>query len=191
MNHFLRNGHKFWTFTQKETFRFRETIVPRKVSRRIIATYNVDVRRLPHHVPHSKGIKGLNLFLQALLLLIATQWQHIEHDPLSPFIQKLSSCEHPNAKSEQAKPRLIMHFKIAAMTSTTLLWILVALFKPSYQESISYGACLNDGSVPAPTLPCEPRDVVIQLDLPNNSYFHVAPDHVTVKRCIGSCNFDR
>ena len=190
MNHFLRNGHNFWTFTQKETSRFRETIVPRKVSRRIIATcttstyddYTTTCRSL-------KGIKGLNLFLQALLLLIATQWQHIEHDPLSSFIQKLSSCEHhtPNRN----KLSLIMYFKIAAMTSTTLLWILIALFKPSYQESISYGACLNDGSVPAPTLPCEPRDVVIQLDLPNNSYFHVAPDHVTVKRCIGSCNFDR
>ena len=64
---------------------------------------------------------------------------------------------------------------------------LAFIFKTSHQQ-MTYGACLNDGSNPDQTLGCEPRDMLIKLDLPNNSYFHVSPEHVTVQRCGGSCN---
>jgi len=65
--------------------------------------------------------------------------------------------------------------------------VLAFIFKTSHQQ-MTYGACLNDGSNPDQTLGCEPRDMLIKLDLPNNSYFHVSPEHVTVQRCGGSCN---
>ena len=64
---------------------------------------------------------------------------------------------------------------------------LASIFKTSHQQ-MTYGLCSNDGSNPEQTLGCEPRDMLIKLDLPNNSYFHVSPEHVTVQRCGGSCN---
>ena len=35
-------------------------------------------------------------------------------------------------------------------------------------------------------LECQPRDEVVHLDLPNETFVHVVPNHVTVKRCGGS-----
>ena len=35
---------------------------------------------------------------------------------------------------------------------------------------------------------CEPRDEIVELELPNATYFHMIPDHVRVKRCGGTCS---
>ena len=43
-------------------------------------------------------------------------------------------------------------------------------------------------SILSMALHCEPRETVVQLDLPNDTYVHVAPSHVTVQRCGASCH---
>ena len=43
-------------------------------------------------------------------------------------------------------------------------------------------------SILSRALHCEPRGTVVQLDLPNDTYVHVAPSHVTVQRCGASCH---
>lgn len=35
---------------------------------------------------------------------------------------------------------------------------------------------------------CEPRDQIVNLDLPNATFFHMLPNHVRVKRCGGTCS---
>ena len=61
-------------------------------------------------------------------------------------------------------------------------------------KKMNYEMCTNSLPRPGPTqgpeYDCLPRDVLVKLDLPLQ-YSHVAPDHVTVKRCGGSCHFDR
>ena len=61
-------------------------------------------------------------------------------------------------------------------------------------QRIKYETCENTFLRPKPTPDpehnCMPREMLVKLDLPDD-YFHVAPDHVTVKRCGGSCHFDR
>lgn len=51
-------------------------------------------------------------------------------------------------------------------------------------------ACTNgqQRSILSMALHCEPRETVVQLDLPNDTYVHVAPSHVTVLRCGASCH---
>jgi hypothetical protein len=36
-------------------------------------------------------------------------------------------------------------------------------------------------------LSCSPRETVVGLNLPNDTFVHVVPGHVTVKRCGASC----
>ena len=77
--------------------------------------------------------------------------------------------------------------------------IFVILFlKTAHSEilgkKMNFEMCTNSLPRPGPTqgpeYDCLPRDVLVKLDLPLG-YSHVAPDHVTVKRCGGSCHFDR
>ena len=35
---------------------------------------------------------------------------------------------------------------------------------------------------------CEPRDQIVELELPNSTYFHMIPQHIRVKRCGGTCS---
>ena len=43
-------------------------------------------------------------------------------------------------------------------------------------------------SILSRVLNCEPRETVVQLELPNDTYVHVAPSQVAVQRCGGSCH---
>jgi hypothetical protein len=64
----------------------------------------------------------------------------------------------------------------------------------SIQTQMTYEACSSDEDRPGIGLlavNCEPREVLVKLNLPNNSYLHLSPDYATVKRCGGSCQFDR
>ena len=36
-------------------------------------------------------------------------------------------------------------------------------------------------------LSCTPREEVVHLSLPNETFIHIVPNHVTVQRCGGSC----
>ena len=56
-----------------------------------------------------------------------------------------------------------------------------------------YGQCNPDQTSIGigETLECIPREVLVKLDLPNNTYMNIAPDHVKVLRCGGSCPLDR
>lgn len=55
-------------------------------------------------------------------------------------------------------------------------------------SSDSFGQCSNDQQrrILPTLLDCQPRDEVISLDLPNDTFVHILPSHVTVKRCGGS-----
>lgn len=50
--------------------------------------------------------------------------------------------------------------------------------------------CTNDQqrSILSRALHCEPRETVVQLELPNDTYVHVAPSHATINRCGASCH---
>ncbi len=37
-------------------------------------------------------------------------------------------------------------------------------------------------------LVCEPKPTIVRLNLPNDTYMHMAPLHVSVNRCGGSCH---
>ena len=52
------------------------------------------------------------------------------------------------------------------------------------------GACRSDQQrgILSSVLGCAPRDEIVHMDLPNETFVHVVPNHVTVKRCGGSCN---
>ena len=86
------------------------------------------------------------------------------------------------------------------MFNLLLLQLLLIVSIPDWKssakaEKMTYQTCTNTllkpETQPKPELDCQPRDVLVNLDLPDNrSYFHVAPDQVIVKRCGGSCHFD-
>ena len=74
-------------------------------------------------------------------------------------------------------------------------YILLSVHIISSSEVKKYGSCSSGTTWPGPTrspeLDCMPREQLIKLDLPNQAYDHVAPDHVFVSRCGGSCGFQR
>ena len=78
------------------------------------------------------------------------------------------------------------------------IWIFVIIFSEIHSsvlgQKMTYETCANSLPRPGPTqgpeYDCLPRDGLVKLDL-KMGYSHVAPDHVTVKRCGGSCYFDR
>ncbi len=73
----------------------------------------------------------------------------------------------------------------------TLLIYLLPYF--SNAANSYHGMCSDNqigGRVEA-TLECLPRETLMKLDLPNNTYMHMVPDHVMVQRCGGSCHLDR
>lgn len=76
-----------------------------------------------------------------------------------------------------------------------LFYVLLSLHLISATEVKKYGTCSSGTTWPGPTrspeLDCMPREQLIKLNLPNQSYDHVAPDHVFVSRCGGSCGFDK
>ena len=65
-------------------------------------------------------------------------------------------------------------------------------------ETVRFERCDNSGFFRRPQrrnpdLDCgEPRNVLVKLDGPETEEFvHFEPDHVEVKRCGGSCPYDR
>ena len=76
-----------------------------------------------------------------------------------------------------------------------LFYVLLSLHLISATEVKKYGTCSSGTTWPGPTrspeLDCMPREQLIKLNLSNQSYDHVAPDHVFVSRCGGSCGFDK
>ena len=73
-----------------------------------------------------------------------------------------------------------------------LFYILIILIHKCTSEATKYGTCYNGNILPGPTkrpeLDCMPREQLVKLNLPNQSYAYVTPDHVFVSRCGGSCN---
>lgn len=61
----------------------------------------------------------------------------------------------------------------------------------SVSSQMTYAKCIDEGVTPEPTEECRVRETLVKLDLPNSSYYHIVPDHVTVQRCGGSCHFER
>ena len=76
-----------------------------------------------------------------------------------------------------------------------LFYILLILLHTSSSEEAKYGSCSSGTTWPGPTkspeLNCLPREQLVKLNLPNQSYAFVAPDHVFVQRCGGSCGFQK
>ncbi len=82
------------------------------------------------------------------------------------------------------------HKKMLTIEITLLCLTLAAV----QGQKVIYESCPNSFTTPEPAqgpqYDCLPREVLIELDLPRE-YHHVSPDHVSVKRCGGSCHFDR
>jgi hypothetical protein len=74
-----------------------------------------------------------------------------------------------------------------------IILIIAAIISISTSTQMTYETCSNDENRPGigPTVDCEPREILVKLNLPNNSYLHMSPDYAIVKRCGGSCQFDR
>ena len=88
-----------------------------------------------------------------------------------------------------------INFRNFIVIMDKLFYILLSVHLISATEVKKYGTCSSGTTWPGPTrspeLDCMPREQLVKLNLPNQSYDHVAPDHVFVSRCGGSCGFER
>ena len=102
---------------------------------------------------------------------------------------------HSSVKPQRARMSLIsVQNLFPKRLSVTILVFFFVIKSLVIGQKMNYEMCANSLPRPGPTqgpeYDCLPRDVLVKLDLPAGSS-HVAPDHVTVKRCGGSCHFDR
>ena len=69
------------------------------------------------------------------------------------------------------------------------LLLLIVLFDLSSATIRGLDECSNTQvmSILPSAQPCMPRPTVVELDLPNDTYVHIVPNHVEVNRCGGSC----
>ena len=102
---------------------------------------------------------------------------------------------HSSLKPQRARMSLISAQNLFPKRLSVIILVFFFVTKSLViGQKMNYEMCANSLPRPGPTqgpeYDCLPRDVLVKLDLPAGSS-HVAPDHVTVKRCGGSCHFDR
>lgn len=98
----------------------------------------------------------------------------------STYIKALS-CLTYLAQSTLTLRCIIMHY---LGLTTVLISILIG------ESASNLSVCTEETqrSILPTVLGCQVRDEVVQLDLPNETYVHMVPNHVVVKRCGGTCH---